>query len=148
MKARPEVWTLPAAARRAVLAHAREARPEECCGVLVGTRRNIAFAAPMRNVATDRRRRYQLDDAEHIAIRQWLRTSAPAMGIVGVYHSHPASAARPSATDLAEAHYPEWLYLIAGRAGTRAVVKGFRINDGAAREVLLRRAPLRPRPAR
>ena len=116
--------------------------------MLVGKGRRVAFAIPMRNAAADPRRCYRFDDAEHIGIRQWLRRGAPALRIVGVYHSHPRSAAWPSPTDRAEANYPEWLYVIAGRTRVRFAVRGFRIRSRAAQEVSLRPDPERPRPTR
>jgi proteasome lid subunit RPN8/RPN11 len=55
---------------------------------------------------------------------------------VGVYHSHPAGAALPSPRDLAEAHYPEWLFVIVGAAGRS--VRAFRIARGRATRVRVR----------
>jgi proteasome lid subunit RPN8/RPN11 len=44
---------LPAAVRRAIVAHARRARPQECCGFLIGQGNRVQFACPMANVAAD-----------------------------------------------------------------------------------------------
>ena len=58
--------------------------------------------------------------------------------LFAIYHSHPSSAAEPSATDLAEAAYPEALYLIIS-LNTRGVLelRGFHLQDGQSREVEL-----------
>jgi proteasome lid subunit RPN8/RPN11 len=131
------VVRLGAGVRRAIVGHARRARPFECCGFLIGTPAAIAFAVAMSNIARDRRR-YRIDDRAHIELRRTLRDFRPALSIRGVYHSHPAGDAQPSATDLAGAHYPEWIHLIVGLRGARSDVRAFVIRDGRARRVALR----------
>jgi proteasome lid subunit RPN8/RPN11 len=128
---------LPADVRRAMVAHARRDRPRECCGLLVGRGRRVAFAVAMANVEmTDTR--YRVDDREHIQLRRVLRAFRPPLDILGVYHSHPRGRAQPSETDVAEAAYPRWLHVIVGLTGNRATVAAFRLRDGRVREVTLR----------
>jgi len=103
--------------------HAESARPHECCGVLVGHDDEIVEAIAARNLADDPNR-YALDPADHLAIRRNAR--AAGLAVIGFYHSHPHSAAHPSATDLAEASYPDHLYLIVGVDGVRL----FRLTGG------------------
>ena len=114
-RARPA--SVARAARVAMVAHAREAAPRECCGLLVGRGRRVDLVVPLSNVAPRPRSGFQVDPAEHIAVRRILRRVVPSRDIIGVYHSHPAGPARPSPRDIAESHYPEWLYAIVGRAG-------------------------------
>jgi proteasome lid subunit RPN8/RPN11 len=149
MTRRSGVWFAPRAVRRAMVAHARAVGPEECCGLLLGSGGRIEYAVRLANISASRRR-YRIDDAEHIELRKWLRRVAPSLAIVGVYHSHPASPAEPSDTDVRRALYPEWLYVIVGGAARRAAVRGFRIRNGRARETVLRWHPSRAagRPAR
>ena len=127
---------LPAAARRAILTHARRASPRECCGFLIGAGRRVHFTVPMRNVARGRTR-YRIDPAAHIRLLRVLRAFFPPMGILGVYHSHPAGPARPSPLDLAQAHYASWVHIIVGLGG-RPALKAFRIDGGQAREIEVR----------
>ena len=110
-------------ALEAVLHHAERARPRECCGVLVGRDDEILRALEARNLADDPNR-YLLDPADHIAIRRNAR--AAGLAVVGFYHSHPHSAARPSGTDRAEAAYPDHFYLIVGDDAVRL----FRLTAG------------------
>lgn len=130
--------TMHRASIRAVVLHARRARPREACGLLVGAGARVAFAVPIRNLARGRTR-YRLDPAEHIALRRVLRAVTPAAQILGVYHSHPRGAAQPSDTDVAEALYPDWVHLIVGLAGRTPVVRAFRITRGRVRRVRLLR---------
>ena len=106
-----------------MLDHAERAKPGECCGVLVGRGDEILQAIAARNLA-DHPNRYLLDPADHIAIRR--RARAAGLAVIGFYHSHPHSAARPSATDQAEATYPDHLYLIVGADDVRL----FRLTGG------------------
>ena len=107
----------------AILQHAERANPRECCGVLVGRQDEILQAVEARNLADDPNR-YFLDPEDHIAIRR--RARAAGLSVVGFYHSHPHSPARPSATDRAEAAYPDYLYLIVATGEVRL----FRLSDG------------------
>lgn len=132
-----KAMTIPRAVRRAIVDHARHDAPLECCGFLIGAPGRVMFAAPMTN-AEKSRVRYRVDDRAHIELRRVLRGIRPALSILGVYHSHPAGAAWPSETDVAEALYPEWMYLIIGLEGARPIIRAFRIRQGVPRPVPLR----------
>jgi proteasome lid subunit RPN8/RPN11 len=121
--------TLPAAVRRAIVAHARRDAPRECCGFLIGHGGRILFSLAARNVDPRPKSGYQIDPAEHLAVRRVVRGLVPAVDIIGVYHSHPVGPAVPSPRDIAESHYPEWLYLIvgAGPRRTTCTVRAFRM---------------------
>jgi proteasome lid subunit RPN8/RPN11 len=136
---------LPAAVRRAIVAHARRDAPHECCGLLVGRRAQVMFSLPMANVDPKPRTGFQVDPAEHVAARRVLRRLVPALEIVGVYHSHPAGPPKPSPRDIAESHYPEWLFVIVGKG---ASVRAYRIGRSAVRPVALRAAAPRTRQRR
>jgi proteasome lid subunit RPN8/RPN11 len=114
---------LPASVLDVVVAHAARVRPRECCGGRVGREDEILQAVEARNLSEDPNR-YLLDPADHIAIRRDAR--AAGLAVVGFYHCHPHSAARPSATDQAEAAYPGHLYLIVGVDEVRL----FRLTGG------------------
>lgn len=128
---------LPPSVRKAMITHARRARPQECCGFLVGTTREVLFAVAMPNVAPKSTVRYRIDDRAHIDLRRLLRRFTPPLVIRGVYHSHPQGDAVPSAADIAEALYPDWVYVIVG-LGPRAPRTGvFRIRNGRVQPLLL-----------
>jgi proteasome lid subunit RPN8/RPN11 len=115
-----------------ILDHARADAPLECCGLLLGTAARIDLALPGRNVLASPTR-FELDPADHFAgIR---RARELGVEVVGAYHSHPASAAVPSPRDLAEASYPDFVYLIA--SPLEADVKAFRLVEGNFQAVAL-----------
>ena len=94
-----------------IVAHALEARPAECCGILIGRGAVVLESIRATNLATDPNR-FFIDPKDHIAARRRARASHDE--VVGFYHSHPHSSPEPSATDLAEATYQDALYLIVG----------------------------------
>ena len=119
----------------AIADHARETAPDECCGLLVGTESAIDEAVRTRNLEPEPSR-YQVDPADHIALMKRLRGSGRA--IVGAYHSHPRSSAVPSPSDVREAFYPDFVYLIVSLAAPgRPECRAWRIREGAVEEIAL-----------
>lgn len=116
-----------------------EARyPLESCGVLVGRAggdpRRVDRAVPCDNAsAGDARRRYALDPRELWRVLR--EAEARGEEVVGFYHSHPDHPALPSATDLDEAHWPGFAYVItAVERGRAAATRAFVLEgEGAAR---------------
>jgi proteasome lid subunit RPN8/RPN11 len=98
----------------AVVAHARETAPAECCGLLVGRDGLVVEAVRTVNVADDQEARFVIDPKGHIDGRREARRRG--LDVAGFYHSHPRSAASPSPIDRAEASYPDHLYLIVSLA--------------------------------
>ena len=104
----------------AIVAHARETAPAECCGVLVGRGNDVVEARRTRNAA-DRPTRFLIEPRDHFdAIRA---ARAKQLDVVGYYHSHPRSPAKPSETDVSEANYPNHLALIVSLASDPPDVK-------------------------
>jgi proteasome lid subunit RPN8/RPN11 len=123
--------------RRAIVRHARAEAPHECCGLLVGSADRVCRVVPAQNVSPTPVTRFEVDPSVHIALRRDLRTSGSSDEIVGVYHSHPKTDAVLSSTDIAEAHYPDWVHVVVSLSGPRARLRAFRIADGSAKPVSL-----------
>ena len=108
------VLRLPLALRKAIVAQCVAALPNEGCGLLLGSREgrfaSVVEARPERNIlaASDR---YEIEAEAVFAAHRAAR--AAGRQLLGAWHSHPASRAVPSATDLAQA-WPDWCYLIVG----------------------------------
>ena len=111
----------------AVVAHAREALPGECCGLLIGTPARIDAAHPARNLETGATR-FLIDPRDHFAAVHAARESK--RFVIGVYHSHPNGPASPSPADLAEASYDDYLYLIVSLASEPPAVRLYRLEEG------------------
>lgn len=84
-------------------------------------------AVPTRNIAHSPTR-FLIDPNDHIDGRRAARQQG--LEIVGFYHSHPHSAAEPSATDYEEAGYPDHLYLIVGLREPQPDIRLFRLTRG------------------
>lgn len=93
-----------------LMTEARAGAPFEICGILAADVDGIVVAAyPLTNVAASETY-YSIDPGEQLAAYQHFRDAG--LEAIGAYHSHPASPARPSATDIAEAYDPDGLYVI------------------------------------
>jgi proteasome lid subunit RPN8/RPN11 len=117
-----------AAVRDAIVAHALETAPAECCGLLLGRSDEILEAIRARNVADDRTTRFRVDPADHFAARRAAR--ARGLELTGFYHSHPGTAAEPSARDVAEFSYAGHLYAIVSLQVEPPEVRLFRFDAG------------------
>jgi [CysO sulfur-carrier protein]-S-L-cysteine hydrolase len=117
-----------------LLAHAREDAPNECCGLIGGEdgaaktvyRARNAEASPLR---------YNLDPQDQFRIMTEMEERGEELS--AIYHSHTASPAYPSQTDINLAAYPDALYLIVSLAAGEKELRGFRIEDGEVTEVEL-----------
>lgn len=122
--------------------HASDAWPEECCGLLIGAGATILAAAPARNVAGDRRRRFRIEPEDHFAAMRTARGAGRA--VVGAYHSHPDGPPAPSETDLREAFDdPDFIHLIvtADRPPAETRMAAYRLSTGNFVAVRLVRVP-------
>lgn len=99
-----------------IRAHAASIYPEECCGFLIGPWSDsgpvvVVDAEPVENVRGElKERRYRI--APDDLLRAEANAETYGYSVVGFYHSHPDHPARPSATDLAEATFPGYAYVI------------------------------------
>ncbi len=122
---------IPETVQIAMIAHARREAPIEACGYLVGAEGLVHEAHAMTN-ADAREDHFSFVPEEQFAAFKKVRQAD--LQIVGVYHSHPATAARPSAEDVRLAYDPGLLYVIISLEGREATVKGFRIRQGTVEE--------------
>lgn len=113
----------------AVVAHARESAPGECCGLIGGTADNYAKSIyRLRNITANPELGYEAAPEELFAAQRQMRDRGE--GLLAIYHSHPrASNPHPSETDVRLAYYPSAIYLIVGLAGSEPVVKAFQISE-------------------
>lgn len=117
-----------------VLEHCRREAPLEACGILAGREGVVTRVYPMTNVDHSRTS-YLMDPREQFKVMDeiWSRGEE----LVGIYHSHPHSAAYPSPRDVEMAYYPDSYWVIISLAG-EPVVKAFRIAGGQILETEIR----------
>jgi [CysO sulfur-carrier protein]-S-L-cysteine hydrolase len=114
-----------------LLAHAREEAPNECCGLIGGTDAVAATVYRARNSEASPLR-YNLDPQDQFRIMTAMDERGEELS--AIYHSHTASPAYPSQTDINLAAYPDTLYLIVSLADGEKPLRGYSIKDGEVTE--------------
>jgi proteasome lid subunit RPN8/RPN11 len=143
----PASVTIPRSIRDGLVAHAVAEAPNEACGIIVGDLpaadggRALRWV-PLRNPMASPYR-YAIDPDD--LLRLTIQTDDANQIFWAIVHSHVASPARPSPTDLREAHYPEALYVLVSLDPQEAdavtgaeSVRAWRIVDGGIHEVEVR----------
>jgi [CysO sulfur-carrier protein]-S-L-cysteine hydrolase len=117
-----------------IVAHARRDHPDEACGIVAGPEgsdRPERFV-PMLNAARSPTF-YEFDSADLLALYRELDSNDEEP--VVVYHSHTATEAYPSRTDIAYASEPNAHYvLVSTRSAGEIEFRSYRIVDGAVTE--------------
>jgi [CysO sulfur-carrier protein]-S-L-cysteine hydrolase len=128
------VLTITRDLRDQIVAHARKDHPDEACGVLAGpagTDRPTRFI-PMTNAARSPTF-YEFDSTEQF--RVWQEMDDQDEEPVVIYHSHTATEAYPSRTDIGLAAEPGAHYvLVSTRDEKETEFRSYRIVDGEVTE--------------
>jgi proteasome lid subunit RPN8/RPN11 len=128
------VLTIDRATYDAIVAHARRDHPDEACGVVAGpegTDRPARFV-PMLNAARSPTF-YEFDSGDLLQL--YKEMDANDEEPVVVYHSHTATEAYPSRTDISYASEPGAHYvLVSTRADDDTEFRSYRIVDGEVTE--------------
>jgi len=109
-----------------IFAQGRKESPQEACGYLAGNDGTAVKAVALTN-ADHSPEHFSLDPKEQFAAVRQLR--AEGLQVLAVYHTHPATPARPSEEDIRLAYDPNIIYVIASLQG-RQDVQAFRIRQG------------------
>jgi len=109
--------------------------PQEACGLVGGLQRRALQVFPVAN-ALNSPVRYRMAPEEQIRI--FLSLEKLGWDLLAIYHSHPAGPDHPSPTDLADAAYPESVYLIWFPQEGEWTCRGFLIQDGQYIDIPIR----------
>ena len=136
MKSSPvDAVVMPEFIGRGLLTHARNEAPLECCGLLIGTKEQVVRSARAHNLYQSPTR-YRVDPVDHFEAIRTARNEG--LEVVGAYHSHPVSLPQPSETDLSQANYPHFVYVIVSLVSKETeAIKGYRLRSGQATQVEL-----------
>ncbi len=115
----------------AMVEHCRQGLPNEACGFLGGRQGKVERLIPLDNAARSPVY-YRPDDKQMLAAFDALDESG--LELVAIYHSHVASPALPSPTDIREAHYPDSIYIIVSLRTATPEVRGFLITKNDWRD--------------
>ena len=143
----PTMLTITPELRAKIVAHARADHPDEACGVIAGP---AGSDSPQRFIPMLNAQRsptfYEFDSTEQF--RVWREMDDLDEEPVVIYHSHTATEAYPSRTDISYANEPDAHYVvISTRDPDQVEFRSFRIVDGVVTEEEVRIAAGAPSPA-
>jgi proteasome lid subunit RPN8/RPN11 len=124
----PELYAL-------ILAHARAGLPNEACGLFAGEisgeEKTVKAVYCLKN-SDESPEHFSMAPEEQFRAVGDLRKKG--LVLLGNFHSHPASPARPSEEDIRLAFDPALSYLIVSLKDAEPVLKSFLIQGGIAAE--------------
>jgi proteasome lid subunit RPN8/RPN11 len=134
--------TIPMSIYGEMIEHCRKGLPNEACGFLGGRDQKTEKIYKLTNAARSPVY-YRPADKEMLAAMNDIDDNE--MELVAIFHSHVASPAYPSPTDIREAHYPDSVYIVVSLANaTEPDARGFLIqkedwrdSDGRVEEIEL-----------
>jgi [CysO sulfur-carrier protein]-S-L-cysteine hydrolase len=126
--------TLDPALHAKIVAHARADHPDEACGIIAGA---AGSDHPERFIPMINAERsptfYRFDSTEQFQV--WREMDERGEEPIVIYHSHTATEAYPSRTDISYASEPDAHYvLVSTRDPEQAEFRSFRIIDGVVTE--------------
>ncbi|MGE2691246.1 Mov34/MPN/PAD-1 family protein [Mycolicibacterium pulveris] len=118
----------------AMVAHARADHPDEACGIIAGPE---GSDRPERFIAMVNAERsptfYRFDSMEQLKVHREMEEADEAP--IVIYHSHTATEAYPSRTDVSLAQEPDAHYvLVSTRDPDEYELRSYRIVDGVVTE--------------
>ena len=117
----------------AIEIQAQNEAPNEACGILGGIGETVLTQYPMTN-ADKSPDHFTLVPAEQFSVIRKLRAAGQTM--LAVYHSHPASPARPSEEDIRLAFASDVVYVILSLEDPDAAdIRGFYIENNLVTSV-------------
>lgn len=120
--------------------HSKRESPNEACGILAGREGKVKKVYRMAN--TDKSPvTFFMDSKEQLEVMKEIRNLG--LEMVGIYHSHLATEAYPSARDVELAFYPEVSHVIVSiKDRNNPSIRSFRIVEGKIEEekIVVRRS--------
>jgi [CysO sulfur-carrier protein]-S-L-cysteine hydrolase len=127
----PAVLTFPRPLYDQMLAHVLSNPVLEMCGLLAGRAGVVDRVWPVPN-ALHSSTAYRMDGPEFAEAMIGCGFEP-----LGIFHSHPAGPPFPSPTDIAEAAYPDSIYVVISLQSIPPSVRGFTIVTGQVSEIRL-----------
>ena len=125
------VLELPRAMIDQILAHARRDHPDEACGIIAGRDGAATRVVEMAN-AERSPTFYRFEATEQLRVWRAMDDNDEVPFVI--YHSHTATEAHPSRTDISLASEADAHYLLVSTRSAAEEVRSFRIVEGAVTE--------------
>ena len=130
------VLSIPSDIFEKMVAQAKAQAPVEACGILAGKNNRVEKLYEMTN-ADNSNEHFMMEPKEQFAVAKDIRSAG--LEMQAIYHSHPATQARPSAEDIRLALTPDVTYVILSLQDPKnPEVKGFTIEDSVVTPVPVR----------
>ncbi len=130
------VLSIPSDIFEKMVAQAKAQAPVEACGILAGKNNRVEKLYEMTN-ADNSNEHFMMEPKEQFAVAKDIRLAS--LEMQAIYHSHPATQARPSAEDIRLALTPDVTYVILSLQDPKnPEVKGFTIEDSVVTPVPVR----------
>lgn len=110
-----------------IIAHAKRDLPIEACGYLAGKDGKISYAVEMDNIDKSPEH-FSFDPQEQFDA--FKKAQKDGLRLIGTYHSHPSTPARPSKEDIKLAYDPIISYIIISLQEETPDMKSFKIKNG------------------
>ena len=115
-----------------IVSHSGKELPNEACGIMAGKDGKVIKVYAMAN-ADASPSTFLMEPKEQLKVMKEMRNSGVQM--IGIYHSHVASQAYPSAHDIELAFYPEASYVIISiKDKKNPSIRSFKIAEGKITE--------------
>lgn len=121
------LWLTEAQAQQ-IVEHALHESPREACGIIIGTGVQAQLIIPIPNKAANPLVNFEMEHAAFV--KAMFQAEKTGQQLIGLYHSHPNSAPLPSQSDIAQANYPDTVYLIVSLQGTHPRLAAWDIRLG------------------
>lgn len=117
-----------------ILEQAQQSPEAEVCGLIAGRHGQPVRCYPIVNTDPQPDHHFLMEPHQQIAALRDMRERGEEL--FAIYHSHPDSPPLPSEEDLAQAAYPDALYLIVSLATIGTLqLRGFELKSGAMKAV-------------
>ena len=126
--------TIEQALHDAIIEHARRDHPDEACGVIAGPEGSDRAERMIEMINAERSPTfYRFDSTEQLKV--WREMDRNDEEPIVIYHSHTATEAYPSRTDVSYASEPQAHYvLVSMRDADDTEIRSYRIIDGDVTE--------------
>ena len=117
----------------AIIAAGQTGYPLEVCGLLAGKNGRISHHYPIHNIRQSQVA-FEMDPKQQI--ETILAIEGQGRDLLAMYHSHPQGPTVPSATDIAQAYYPELVqFILSLQIRERPCLRAFTIIDHQVDEI-------------
>lgn len=116
-----------------LIALAEAGQPQEICGIIIGENKISLEIIPITNISKTPNTNFLM--APEALLKVFIKIDEENLEHYAFFHSHPSSIPVPSATDLAEAYYPDTPMIIIGKQNHAWKLKAYFLNKESYDEI-------------